>query len=99
LGKINDEKFCKKVLSDIKKRDFKFKKEEEKLLKLIIEEADMPAFYFDLHHLAKCLKKEPPKIETLTEKLKAEGFKVSRTHFCPTAIKTDAPFKEILKFV
>jgi len=94
IGNISDKIFCKKVLADIKKRDFK--KEEEKLLRLIIEEAEMPAFYYDLHHLAKVFKKEPPKIEVLTEKLRLKGFKVSRTHFCPTAIKTDASLKEVL---
>ena len=96
IGNISDKKFCKKVLADIKKRKFNLRKEEEKLLKLIIEESEMPAFYYDLHHLAKVLKKEPPKIEVLTEKLKSKGFKVSRTHFCPTAIKTDADYKELI---
>jgi tRNA (guanine26-N2/guanine27-N2)-dimethyltransferase len=96
IGNISDKKFCKNVLADIKKRNFKQKKQEEKLLKLIIEESEMPAFYYDLHHLAKVLKKEPPKIEVLTEKLKSKGFKVSRTHFSPTAIKTDADYKELI---
>jgi tRNA (guanine26-N2/guanine27-N2)-dimethyltransferase len=98
VGNICDEKFCKKVLIDAKKRNFRLKKEEEKLLRFLIEEADSPAFYFDLHHLAKVLKKEPPRIEVLTKKLKEKGFKVSRTHFCPTAIKTDANLKEISYF-
>jgi len=96
IGNISDKKFCRKVLVEIKKRNFASKKEEEKLLKLIIEEAEMPAFYYDLHHLAKVLKKEPPRIEVLAKKLKSKGFKVSRTHFCPTAIRTDASLKEIL---
>jgi len=98
IGNILDKEFCKKVLTDIKKRNFKLKKEEEKLLKLLIGEAEMPAFYYDLHHLAKVLKIEPPKIEVLIKKLKKKGFKASRTHFCPTAIKTDAILREILKF-
>jgi tRNA (guanine26-N2/guanine27-N2)-dimethyltransferase len=98
-GSISNRNFCKKVLIDIKKRKFRLKKEEEKLLKLLIEEADSPAFYYDLHHLAKVLKNEPSKIEVLIEKLKSKGFKASRTHFCPTAIKTDASLKEILKLL
>lgn len=96
LGNISDKKFCKKVLIDIKKRNFNLKREEEKLLKLIIEEADMPAFYYDLHYLAKVFKKEPPKIEVLIKKLNSKGFKASRTHFCLTAIKTNASYKTLL---
>lgn len=99
LGKILDKKFCKKVLADIRKRDFKLKKDEIKLLKSLIEESDMPPFYYNLHYLAKILKKEVPKSETIIKKLKSKGFKASRTHFCPTAIKTDARFKELKKFL
>ena len=97
LGNIVNKKFCKKVLLDLKKRNFKLKKEEVKLLKLLIDEADTPAFYFDLHCFAKTFKKQPPKVDELIKELKSKGFKVSRTHFCPTAIKTDASLKEISK--
>jgi len=99
LGNISDKIFCKKVLSDIKKRNFTLRKQEEKLLKLLIDEAEMPAFYFDLHHLAKVFKKEPPKMETLIKDLNSKGFRVTRTHFSPTAIKTDANLKELMKLV
>ncbi len=99
LGKILDKKFCKKVLADIRKRDFKLKKGEEKLLKMLVEEADMPAFYYDLHVLAKKLKKSIPKSEILMKKLKKKGFKASRTHFCLTAIKTDANYKKFCKII
>jgi len=95
LGNILDKKFCKKVLTDIRKRDFKHKKEEEKLLKLLIEESDMPALYYDLHYLGKIFKIEIPKTEDLIGKLKSKGFKASRTHFCLTAIKTNANFKRL----
>ena len=44
LGKIIDKEFCKKVLKDLEKRDFRLKKDEEKLMKLLIEEAEMPPF-------------------------------------------------------
>lgn len=96
LGDILDKKFCKKVLSDIKKRNFKLKKEEEKLLKLLVDEAEMPPLYFDLHCLARTLKKQPPKIEDLIKRLKSKGFKASRTHFSPTAIKTDVGMKFLI---
>lgn len=96
VGKILDKEFCENVLEDVRKRKFKFQKEEEKLLKLLIGEAEMPAFYYDLHHLAKVLKIEPPRFEDLIEKLKSKGFKTSRTHFCLTAIKTDADYDKLL---
>lgn len=59
----------------------------------------MPAFYYDLHSLARKTKIEIPKIEILIKKLKDKGFKASRTHFCLTAVKTDADYKEFLKLI
>ncbi|NIO44707.1 MAG: tRNA (guanine(10)-N(2))-dimethyltransferase [Candidatus Aenigmarchaeota archaeon] len=99
LGKILDKKFCKKVLADIRKRYFRLKKGEEKLLKMLIEEAEMSAFYYDLHSLAKKVKTNIPKMEVLIKKLKKKGFKASRTHFCLTAIKTDANYKKFCRLI
>jgi len=99
LGKINEKKFISKVINDLKQRKFKLGKYEEKMLNLIKNESDMPPFYYDLHHLAKILKAQPPKIETISNKLNGKGYKVSRTHFCPTAIKTDAPFKAVKELI
>ncbi|MFH1229634.1 MAG: tRNA (guanine(10)-N(2))-dimethyltransferase [Candidatus Aenigmatarchaeota archaeon] len=95
-GKISETKFCNDVLSDIKKRDFVQKKDEEKLLCILSEEAEMPAFYFELHNMAKMSKNNPPRMDKLIDSLRSKGFKVSRTHFSPTAIKTDASYEEIL---
>ncbi|MFQ6020539.1 MAG: tRNA (guanine(10)-N(2))-dimethyltransferase [Candidatus Aenigmatarchaeota archaeon] len=89
LGKIKDNKFCKEVLKDLQKRDFKLGKQEERLLKLIISEIDVP-FYYDLHRMRK---KQLPKIDEVIKKLKKKGFKASRTHFCLTGIKTNANIK------
>jgi tRNA (guanine26-N2/guanine27-N2)-dimethyltransferase len=96
LGNISEKGFCEDVLSDIETRNFRLKKEEERLLSLLIEEAGMPAFYFDLHHISKMLKKEPPRIDGIIKNLRSRGFKASRTHFSPTAIKTDADMKSLL---
>ncbi|MBL7159991.1 MAG: hypothetical protein ISS95_00330 [Candidatus Aenigmarchaeota archaeon] len=98
-GKIQDKTFCKSVLEEIKKRKFKFQKQEQKLLSLIIQEADLPAFYFDLHKLASSKKTSIPKTEIILKKLKKKKFKSSRTHFCPTAIKTNADKEEIIKIL
>jgi tRNA (guanine26-N2/guanine27-N2)-dimethyltransferase len=99
LGNINDKKFCKDVLNEIKKRNFRLGKEEEKLLRLLIEEADMPPFYYDLHSLARKIKMEIPKTDFLIKELRRKGFKASRTHFCLTGIKTDADYKKFLKII
>lgn len=95
LGDILDKSFCKKVLTDIRERNFRLGKQEEKLLTMLTGEAEMPAFYFDIHCLAKTLKKQPPKIMDFIKELKSKGFKASRTHFSPTSIKTDADMRSL----
>ena len=99
MGNISEKNFCKGVLSDIRKRKFDLKKQEEKLLGTLIEESEMPPFYFDLHSLAKSLKKQIPRTERFIALLKKKGFEASRTHFSPTAVKTNASFKIIAKLL
>ncbi len=67
--------------------------EEQKFLSQLAEEStiDKVGFY-DLHEIARKLKKEPPKTEIILKKLKAV-----RTHFSPTGIKTTAELKEMMK--
>ena len=67
--------------------------EEQKFLNQLAEEStvDRVGFY-DLHQIARKLKKEPPRMELIFGKIKAV-----RTHFSPTGIKTNADLKEIIK--
>ncbi|MEE9323350.1 MAG: tRNA (guanine(10)-N(2))-dimethyltransferase [Candidatus Aenigmarchaeota archaeon] len=87
-GKIQDREFCRKLLS---KFDFRNKKE----IVLCSQEIDFP-FYYDLHQISKSLKTSSPKIETVIENLRKNGFEASRTHLCATGLKTNAGVKEIL---
>jgi tRNA (guanine26-N2/guanine27-N2)-dimethyltransferase len=90
-GKIHDKEFCKKLLSNF---EFSGKKE----ILLCSYEADQP-FYYDLHMIARSLKTSSPKIEKVIAKLQAKGFEASRTHFCPTALKTNADINEIAELL
>jgi tRNA (guanine26-N2/guanine27-N2)-dimethyltransferase len=47
----------------------------------------------DLYNLA------PPKNQIIIEKLKEQGFEVSRTHFKPTAIRTNASVEEVRRII
>lgn len=96
LGKISDKKFCIQAAKECKKRKFLG---EEIFVKQLAFESGLPPFYYDLHYLAKVAKIKLPKMEKLMEKLKKNGFKAGRTHFCPTAVKTNAGYEEIAKML
>jgi len=90
-GKIQDRDFCRKILMN-----FEFGNRKE--IMLCSEEIDSP-FYYDLHQIAKSLRKNPPKIESVIETFRKKGFEASRTHLCSTGVKTDVNIKGFLKSI
>lgn len=84
-GKLFDHDLLKQM---IKNNPFP---EERKFLELLNQEKDLFCFY-DLHVLAKKLKKNPPKMETALEKLNG-----SRTHLSVNGIKTEKEIKDVLR--
>ena len=66
-----------------------------RLLELMREEAQMPPFFHELDACASEWGTDPPPLKALLEALRAAGFRASRTHFCPTGFRTDAPADEL----
>ncbi|MDH7592893.1 MAG: tRNA (guanine(10)-N(2))-dimethyltransferase [Methanomicrobiales archaeon] len=71
-------------------------RELSRLLALCRGELDL-SYHFDYHNLARYANRTPPPAEVLLDRLMTMGFKVCRTHYSGTAIKTDAPFEEIIR--
>ncbi len=70
-----------------------------KLISNLEDECAGPAFYHDLHEVASRSKKQIPKMDEFIQRLRKEGFFASRTHFCPTAIRTDAGIRDIIQLL
>ncbi len=98
LGQLNDKSFCQAVMAEVKKRKFRLEQQSMKLLQMIEQEIELPPLYYDLHIIAKLHKRSIPRIENMMEELHKNGFVAGRTHFCPTAVKTNAKLAELLKF-
>ena len=96
-GKIQSKRTIEELRTLLFKKSLKTKNELWKLLDLLEEEADSPAFFYTTEGMASVFKKSPPKMEIIFEKLKTKGYNVSRTHFSQTGFKTDAPQNEIEK--
>jgi tRNA (guanine26-N2/guanine27-N2)-dimethyltransferase len=99
LGPIFDEAILKKMKLLNQEREYRNKKEIESLLRIMIEESKMPAFYYDLHAIADHFSIPSPSFDIVMNELKNKGYSVTRTHFNPTAIKTDAKAKEIIEIL
>jgi len=95
-GKLFDKSFCVRMKSEAEKRQFgEARKRVTRLLDRIIEEADGPPLYYDVHSLCDELSIRVPKIEHVMTDLEKKGLKVTRTHFKPTALRTDASVEDI----
>jgi len=90
IDKLFDKKFLNKL--EIKNY-FGTKKRITKILELWKNEADAPALYYEVNNIAKMIKSSPTSMKNILESLKQHN--TSRTHFSPTAFKTDADIEEV----
>jgi len=96
LGGLHERKTLERMRKLNQQRDYSQKDDLEKTLSRMIGEINMPPYYYDIHSMCKLLKRtEVPKIDSVILRLKAKGYKASRTHFSETSIKTDALLKTI----
>jgi len=95
LGEIQNIEFLNNLIKRLQKRMFV---QEEKLVTRIADEVPFP-FYYDLHYIYKKTCKKAMKMDDTMDKIREKGFRVSRTHFCPTALKTNASFSELNEII
>ncbi len=69
----------------------------EDTLELWKNEAEMPPFFYDTSVVGKHLKISPPPLKEVITVIRSAGYKATRTHFSPTAFKTDATTEVVLK--
>lgn len=70
-----------------------------KLLIISMDEAESPVGYYEIHKVCKNLKISAPPLTDVMERLEAGGYSVSRTHFSPTSLKTDAGIVELKNII
>ena len=95
LGKLQNKNVIKELRSILFEKTLNTKNVLWKLLSLLEEEADAPAFFFTTDSLSSMLKLPSPKMKDIFEKLRSKGYIVVRTHFSPTGFKTNAPLDKI----
>jgi len=98
LGRLQNKNVIKEVRSIIFEKKINTKSMLWKLLDLLEEEADAPAFFYSTDDLASSLKLPPIKNKEVFEKLRSSGYDVFRTHFNPKGFKTNAP-KDVVEKV
>jgi tRNA (guanine26-N2/guanine27-N2)-dimethyltransferase len=92
IGNLFDSKILKKTNTVFEKDDASiYHKRVPRILEEMIEENALMTYpYIDIHVLCDLYNLTPPKNKHVIEFLRNAGHKVARTHFKPTAIRTDA---------
>lgn len=98
LGPIMKPEIVDQMMALLPERELGTKKEFGKILLCCREELPIAGFY-DYHQLAQILKCSPPNITTVLDRIQAAGYAVSRTHYCGTGIKTEAPLPVIFEAI
>lgn len=94
-GKIADSRFTEKMLENIPD---KWEGSKE-ILEKVHAEAEIVTPFYDLHELSSRHNVSVPKRDKVIETLERKGYPVSRTHFEPTGIRTDAPLEDIIEIM
>jgi tRNA (guanine26-N2/guanine27-N2)-dimethyltransferase len=67
-----------------------------RLLGLVREEVGLPPFYADNNAMARRAGVSPPPPDAVIARLREAGFRATRTHFRENAVKTDAPWADLM---
>ncbi|WP_297514299.1 tRNA (guanine(10)-N(2))-dimethyltransferase [Thermococcus sp.] len=94
LGPLKDSEFMERLSKELETFEPAHKKTRP-FVELLAGELDVP-FHYDTHALARRNGLEVRKVNDVIERLRELGYRASRTHFSPTAVKTDAPFEVVL---
>ena len=100
IGNLHKESFIKQILEENSNMNFANGNKIDKLLKIIIQEINMPISYYNIHQLCKKLNlSKIPKIQSIINTINRLGYQATRTHFDPLSIKTSIPLNSLKKIL
>ncbi len=99
FGNLHDVSILSKAIVLNSERNYSDKRKLHSLLSIMVGENSFPPFYYQIPYLFKLLKLgEIPSYAKILSELNRSSRAV-RTHFSPTAIKTDLSYKDLFYFL
>lgn len=98
-GEMYNKEFVSSMIDAVHELELNTQEKALKLLNTCYFEANAPESYYEIHKVCKNLKTSAPPIIDVMNMLKEGGYFVSRTHFSPTSIKTDAGIVELKRII
>ena len=94
-GKIGDQRFTSKMLEKAPE-DWE---EAREYLEKLDNEVPIKTPFYEIHEMSSELDVQAPRTDNVIQHLRDKGYIVSRTHFEPTGVRTDAPFVDVRKAI
>jgi tRNA (guanine26-N2/guanine27-N2)-dimethyltransferase len=96
LGSIHDDTLLRGIAEDLHINSFNRRIKIHRILNLMIDENKIKIpWSYDIQKLTKKTRTPLPSLNLLSDQLRDNGFKFSKTHFSGSCIKSDASEKEI----
>uniref|UniRef100_A0A8C5PMH1 tRNA (guanine(26)-N(2))-dimethyltransferase n=1 Tax=Leptobrachium leishanense TaxID=445787 RepID=A0A8C5PMH1_9ANUR len=90
---LHDTEFVQRILSALERNPKRFKTSEriQGMLSMVVEELRDVPLYYALDHLSSAVRCSTPSLLQFRSALLHAGYRVSLSHACKSAVKTDAP--------
>lgn len=98
-GDMYDPEFVSSMIETFKKLELNTEPAAIKLLETCLSESNAPVSFYEVHKVCKNLKIGAPPLQDIIDMLKEGDYFVSKTHFSPTSIKTDAGIIELKRII
>ncbi len=98
IGKLYDLEFIRNAQETMSQ--YRINKKAQKLIQLMSDEAPLTdAPYIDIHSICDSYNLTPPSNKNLIALLTEWGHETTRTHFRPTALRTEAPPCQVIRAI
>lgn len=99
IGAIFNKAFCEEAFRVAESSTLSSKKELNKILRLIVSEADGPPTFYTIDAISHKYKIKQPKMWHLIETLRSHGFYASPTHFNSKGFRFNGDITELIKIL
>jgi tRNA (guanine26-N2/guanine27-N2)-dimethyltransferase len=95
LGELSDPLFLSKIINDLENLEYLRGSKAEKLIQMVRAEYGYPVGYYDIDKICKQVGLKSISTDRVLNALSSQGHLISKVHYSPRGLKTNAEIKEI----
>jgi tRNA (guanine26-N2/guanine27-N2)-dimethyltransferase len=95
LGELSDEEYLDAMISEVDELEYLRESRAAVSMRLVKGEQDFPVGFFDIDKVCKKVKIKSAATEEVFKAVTKKGYKITRTHYGPRTIKTEASVREL----